>query len=665
MRIALAGNPNSGKTSLFNTLTGMRQHVGNWPGKTVERKEGHVIYQGKRVEIIDLPGTYSLSAYSIEEIVARDFIVKEHPDLVVNIVDASNIERNLYLTIQLIELGANVVLALNMNRFAHKKGMRIDAKKLSQLLGIPVIKIEAINQASKKELLESIMQADHGGMTDRIRYGTEIDEHLDQLTGLVSTELEEKNPRWTALRILEDDKIVLDSISGMKNGDKVLAKSKRLRKHLDDVFGEDVDTAIADARYGFITGLLKESLSRSSISRRSFSEHIDRVFLNRLFGIPFFFLAMYLMFQITFTVSAPAVGWIDGAISFLADASMRYLDGIGAPVWLSSLIGDGLFGGLGSVLVFVPIIMILFLIISLLEDSGYMARVAFIMDKIMHTIGLHGKAFIPFLLGFGCTVPAIMATRTLESRKDRLLTMLLSPMISCGAKLPVYVLFTAAFFSKNEAEIIFSLYMLGIFLALSIGLLFKNTIFRGKSSPFVMELPPYRLPTLKGSLIHMWERGRLFMIKAGSVIFASVLVIWFLSSVPFGVEYGSEHSVVGMLGKTISPIFAPLGFGNWQASVSLFFGFVAKEVVVGSMGALYGVGEEGLVSVLQGSFSSLSAYSFMVFVLLYVPCLTVLATIRRETNSWRWPAFTAIYLTVVAWIVSFIVYQGGLLLGLG
>jgi len=315
------------------------------------------------------------------------------------------------------------------------------------------------------------------------------------------------------------------------------------------------------------------------------------------------------------------------------------------------------------VLVFIPIIMILFFIISLLEDSGYMARAAFIMDKVMHKIGLHGKAFIPFLLGFGCTVPSIMATRTLESKKDRIMTMLLSPMISCSARLPVYVLFTAVFFVKNQALIIFSLYILGIVIAIIMGLIFKKTLFKGTSSPFVMELPPYRLPTLKGSLIHMWEKGKLFMIKAGTIIFGAVLVLWFLSSVPFGVEYGSEHSLIGMLGKVIVPVFSPLGFGNWQTTVSLIFGFVAKEVIVGSMGTLYGVGEQGLATILPIYFTPLSAYAFMVFVLLYAPCLAVIATIKKETNSWKWPIFTAVYLTIVAWIVSFIVYQGGLLLG--
>ncbi len=667
IRIALAGNPNCGKTTLFNNLTGMKQHVGNWPGKTVEKKEGTFSFKGEKVSVIDLPGTYSLTAYSVEEIVARDYIVKENPDLVIHIIDSCNLERNLYLTTQLIELGANLIVALNMNRYACKRGLEIDEKKVSKLLGVPVVKIEAIDETGKRELLDLAIKSAKSKRKseNRITYGKEIEEHLAQLENFVKGNLglRTAKPKWISLKLLEKDKEVIQAVSKMKNGKIVLKKSEELQQHITEVFGDDVDASIADARYGFIAGLLKESVKKPKVDKITRSENIDKIVTNKYLGIPIFIIAMYLLFQITFTVSAPIVDWIDGSIGFLTEISMNFFESVRAPAWLTSLIGDGIFGGVGSVLVFVPIIMILFFIISLMEDSGYMARAAFIMDRVMHKIGLHGKAFIPFLLGFGCTVPSIMATRTLESRKDRIVTMLLSPMMSCGARLPVYVLFTAAFFAKNQAEIIFSLYMLGIIVAILVGFLFKKTIFKGTSSPFVMELPPYRLPTLKGSLIHMWERGKLFMIKAGTVIFGTVLIIWFLSSVPFGVEYGSEASAVGIIGKAIAPVFSPLGFGNWQAAVSLFFGFVAKEVVVGSMGTLYGVGEEGLATVLQGSFTPLSAYAFMVFVLLYVPCLTVLATIKRETNSWKWPAITAVYLTVVAWIVSFIVYQGGLLLG--
>ena len=665
MKIALAGNPNSGKTTLFNSLTGMRQHVGNWPGKTVEKKEGSFNYTGKKIEVTDLPGTYSLTAYSIEEIVARDFIVDETPDVVINIVDASNLERNLYLTIQLIELGAKVILALNMNRFANKKGLEINVDKLSQLLGIPVVKIEAIDETGKKVLLDSVIEFHENKIQNKLKYGKEIEEHITELSNLIKAELNEKNPEWIALKLLEKDKQIIETVSKIQNGKKVMMNVRQVQNHLDKVFGEDVDAAIADARYGFIAGLLKESVKKPAIDKMTMSENIDKIVISKIFGIPLFLLAMYLLFQITFTVSGPIINWINSGIGWLAESSMTFLEGVGAPAWLASLVGDGLFGGVGSVLVFVPIIMIMFFIISLMEDSGYMARAAFIMDKVMHKIGLHGKAFIPFLLGFGCTVPAIMATRTLESRKDRIMTMLLSPMMSCSARLPVYVLFTAAFFAKNKTLIIFSIYLLGIIIAMLIGLIFKKTLFKGESSPFVMELPPYRIPTLKGSFMHMWEKGKLFIIKAGTVIFGAVLVIWFLSSVPFGVEYGSEQSLVGIIGKIIAPVFQPLGFGNWQAAVSLLFGFIAKEVIIGSMGTLYGVGQEGLSAVLHGSFTPLSAYAFMVFVLLYVPCIAVIATIKKETNSWKWPAFTTVYLTVVAWIISFIVYQGGILLGLG
>ncbi|MEA2037452.1 MAG: ferrous iron transport protein B [Nanoarchaeota archaeon] len=670
IRIALAGNPNCGKTTLFNNLTGMRQHVGNWPGKTVEKKDGTFTYKGTSINIIDLPGTYSLTAYSIEELIARDYIVDENPDIVINILDASNLERNLYLTIQLIELGANVVVALNMNKFANKKELKINAEKLSQLLGVPVIKVEAIDKTGKEELLKSIIKAHQEAKKARnkITYGAEIEEHITQLENIVKNSISIKKnltPKWIALKLLEKDKQVIEKISMLKNGKDVLKKAEGIQKHLIQVFGEDVDAAIADSRYGFIAGLTAESVEKPRIDKITRSDYIDKVVTNRFLGIPIFLAVMYLMFQITFSVAAPLMGWIDGFFGFLAEHLTNIISALNGPEWLVSLVADGIIGGVGSVIIFLPNILLLFLIISFLEDSGYMARAAFIMDKVMHKIGLHGKSFIPMLLGFGCNVPAIMATRTLESKKDRILTILINPFMSCGARLPVYILFVSAFFTRNQGMVIFSLYLLGILVAIFMGLIFKKTLLKGLSSPFVMELPPYRLPTIKGTLIHMWERGKVFMIKAGTIIFSVVLVIWFLGSVPFGVEYGSEQSVIGMIGKAISPVFQPLGFGTWQASVALIFGVLAKEVVVGTLGTLYGVAEGGLGQVLAQTFTPLTAYAFMVFTLLYVPCAAALAAIKRETNSWGWMWFSAVYLTAVAWIGAFIVYQGGLLLGLG
>lgn len=666
IRIALAGNPNTGKSCLFNNLTGMRQHVGNWPGKTVEKKEGNFSYKGKKIKVIDLPGTYSLTAYSIEELIARDFIVDEVPDVVVNIVDACSLERNLYLTTQLIELGANVIVALNMNRFARKSDLLIDEKKLSKLLGIPVVKIEAVDKTGKEDLIKSIVSVAENKekIENRITYGKEIEEHLAELEEFIKRTVPIKKhitPKWVSLKVLENDRQVINQISKLKNGKKAINKAKEIQKHLSEVFGEDIDTAVADARYGFIAGLLKESLRKPRIDRLIISDKIDNVITNRFLGIPIFLFAMWLLFQLTFTISTPLMDWIDAGIGWLGGT----VGGFITVEWLSSLVSNGIIGGVGAVLVFVPPIFVLFLAIALLEDSGYLARAAFIMDKLMHKLGLHGKSFIPMLLGFGCNVPAIMATRTLETKRDRILTMLINPFMSCGARLPVYVLFAGAFFSAHQGLVVFSLYVIGIIIAIIMGLIFKHTMFKGLSAPFVMELPPYRLPTVKGALIHMWERGSLFLKKAGTIIFGVIIIIWLLSSLPFGVEYASEQSVVGMMGKVIAPVFKPLGFGTWQVTVALIFGFVAKEVVVGTFGTLYSVGEAGLGEALQGTFTPLSAYAFMVFVLLYVPCMAVIAVIKRETNSWKWPIFTTVYTTVVAWIVAFIVYQGGLLLGLG
>jgi len=668
IKIAIAGNPNCGKTSLFNNLTGMRQHVGNWPGKTVEKKEGEFTYKGNKIDVVDLPGTYSLSAYSIEEKIARDYVVNEGVDAVVNIVDATNLERNLYLTVQLIELGANVIVALNMNNSAKKQDIHIDKKKLSTLLGVPVVEIEAIDKTKKSDLLDVVLKKADNKVKgkNKLEYGDEIKGHLDELECLIKETIKidtHVTAKWLALKVLEDDKEVMDYMEKKKNGDKVLKKGESTMLHLSNVFGMDVDTAIADARYGFIKGLEKECVESPKEKKITTTDKIDKIVTNKYIGIPIFLAIIYLMFQITFTVAEPFMNWIDALFSFLGEWLIGVATSLNAPEWVGSLLADGIVGGVGSVIIFLPNIVLLFLIIAFLEDSGYMARAAFIMDKVMHKIGLHGKAFIPLIMGFGCNVPAIMATRTLENKKDRLLTILISPFMSCSARLPVYILFVAAFFTKHEGLIVFSLYLLGILMAIVSGLIFKNTLFKGLSSPFVMELPTYRMPTLRGMLIHTWEKSKHFLIKAGTIILSVMLLIWFMGNLPLGVEYASEESLIGIIGKTISPIFSPLGFGEWQASVALLFGVVAKEVVIGTFGTLYGVSEEGLMGVIGNNFTPLSAYAFMVFVLLYIPCIATLGVIKKETNSWKWMLFAAGYLMVVAWIMSFIVYQGGLLLG--
>ncbi|MEL7671614.1 ferrous iron transport protein B [Methanobacterium sp.] len=697
IKIALAGNPNVGKSTLFNQLTGMKQHVGNWPGKTVEKKEGSFKYKGNEFDVIDLPGNYSLTAYSVEEIVSRDYIVDENPDVIVNIVDAANLERNLYLTVQMMELGANLVLALNMNKFADEKGFKINIHKLSQLLGIPVVKIEAVDKTGFNELMKKVLEVSKSphNVSSRIEYGNEISEHVNQLEKIINKNVSTINApsSWTALKLLENDKEVVKKIEETQKGPNVLSEVKKIQKHLNDVFGDDVDAAVTDARYGFIAGLMQESVQKPKIDKVTRSDLIDRVVTNKYLGIPIFLIIMWLTFQITFTAGAPFQDLIDSWFGWLGDTISAYL----GPGFVTSFIVDGIIGGVGGVAVFIPMIFLLFLILAILEDSGYLARAAFVMDKLMHKlVGLHGKSFIPMILGFGCCVPGIMATRTLENEKDRFLTMLIVPFMSCSARLPVYALIIAAFFTAYQGWVLFSIYMLGIVVAIIMASIFKKTLFKGMSAPFVMELPPYRRPTVKGALLHMWERGYLFIRKMGTIILALSIVIWVLSSLPVGVEYGSQESITGQVGTAIAPVFAPLGFGEWQASVAVIFGFLAKEVVVSTFGTIYGVGEDspgeqtsnevsgdnasteatssqeeapeedaGFISAIQKLFTPLSAYAFMAFVLLYIPCLAVLSAIRRETNSWKWPAFSAGYTLVVAYVVSFTIYQGGLLLGFG
>ncbi len=669
--VALVGNPNSGKTTMFNSLTGSHQHVGNWPGVTVEKKEGRLVVDGRTVQVVDLPGTYSLGAFSEDEAVARDYILFGHPDVVINIVDATNLERNLYLTVQLLEMGARVVLALNIYDELKSKQMMIDTARLAELLGAPVVPTVATRNQGIKDLIKQAWQAaeEKNRKPLQINYGKDVEAELLGLEAAIRSvpRLAKQLPhRWLAVKLLEGDENVLKG-HGKPEADRLLSKRAEAVQRLEGVLGDDIESIMADRRYGYIGGLIKEVVTRRQTAeeRLSISDKIDRVVTNRFLGIPLFLLAMWMVFQFTFKVGDPLIGWFETFFEWLGASAGGWLESLGASGLLQSLVVDGIIGGVGSVLVFIPNIFLLFFAISLLEDSGYMARAAYIMDRFMHALGLHGKSFMPLLLGFGCNVPAIMASRTLESKKDRLITILITPLMSCTARLPVYILFVGAFFSASQGLVIFSLYLLGLVLAILMGTLFKRFLFTGETSHFVMELPPYRLPTLKGTFIHMWEKGSSFIRKAGTIIFAVVVVIWILSNLPAGVEYASHESVLGRIGSFIAPIFSPAGFGTWEAAAALIFGILAKEVVVGTLGVIYGVEESGLTAVIAQRWTPLSAYAFMVMTLIYIPCVAVIGTIKRETNSWGWTAFSVGYSLTLGWIMAVAVFQIGRLLGLG
>ncbi|MDV0444146.1 ferrous iron transport protein B [Methanorbis rubei] len=654
--VALAGNPNCGKTTLFNNLTGMRHHVGNWPGKTVtiERKEGKATYEGTTLEIVDLPGTYSLSSRSLEEEITVEYLLHEKPDVVVNIVDAAHLERNLYLTLQLIELGVPLILALNMNRYADAEGIIIDTKKLSASLGVSVVRIEAIDDTGKDQLIQEVLKKP-AATTNPPHYSNEIEQHLAELLKILP-----EVSRWDLIQYL---------IHGAPENfsEEARAEIEKTRKHLEEIFGTTPQEVFADQRYGYIAGILHESVNLHADSGgKNQSERIDRFVTNKWLGFPIFLVVMYAVFQIVFMLGAPFMDMIDTIFGTISEMAGDALAASGAPAWVSSFVCDGVISGVGSVVIFLPNIILLFILLAILEDSGYLARVAVIMDRIMHRLGLHGKSFIPMMLGFGCGVPAIMATRTMETERERLLTILLTPFMSCSARLPVYLLLVGIFFVPQvQGLVMFSLYLLGILVALIVGLLLRKTLFKGESSAFVLEMPPYRIPTIKGVLIHSFEHAGMFLKKAGVIIFPAVLLMWLLASLPFGVEYGSSESVIGMIGSAIAPIFAPLGFGIPEAAIAIIMGLIAKEVVVATFGTLFGVGEEALGDVLMNVFTPLSAYSFMVFILLYMPCLAAMLTVKQETNSWKITVGAAVMMCVVAWIVSFIIYQGGVLLGFG
>ncbi|SHG67131.1 ferrous iron transport protein B [Thermosyntropha lipolytica DSM 11003] len=687
--LALAGNPNCGKTTIFNELTGSRQHVGNYPGVTVEKKEGFVSYKGYEIKVVDLPGTYSLTAYSPDEIVARDVIVEEKPDVVVNIVDASNLERNLYLTLQIKELEVPLVMAMNMADVAEASGLEIDYELLSRLLGVKIVRTVGTRGEGITELLEAAIEVVEGRSEREeksFRFREEIEKEIEYLTRyLPGDEKEWIYPRrWTAIKLLESDKEVIRKIKAkLENSQEILSRLEESRQRIENMLNDDPEMAIIEGRYAFIRGAYREAVREKEIDRFSFTEAADKVLLNRVLGIPIFLGIMWLLFQFTFTLGAPFMEWIEEGFAWLGE----YIGNNMNEGMLNSLLVDGIIAGVGGVIVFLPNILLLFLGISFLEGTGYMARAAFVMDKVMHRVGLHGKSFVPMLTGFGCNIPAIMATRTLENPKDRLVTILITPLMSCGARLPVYTLLIAAFFPKEVAgNVLFSLYLIGIILALLMAKVFRTFLFKGESEPFVMELPIYRLPTLKSVLIHMWERAWLYLRKAGTIILAISVIMWALLTFPMTDPYGNEwedpaeqlvNSYAGRMGQAIEPVLEPIGF-DWRTGIALIAGFAAKEVVVSTLGTIYSIGdvealEEGEETAVKGfaqrareqsGFTPLTAYVLMLFTLLYVPCMATLAVIKRETGTWKWPLFTVFYTVVLAWTVCFIAYQGGKIIGL-
>lgn len=675
LTIALAGNPNAGKTTLFNAITGARQKVGNWPGVTVDKKEGVTTYRGHEIRVVDLPGTYSLTAYSMEELVARNYIIDEAPDVVIDVVDASNLERNLYLVQQLKELDVPLVLAFNVMDAALKQGYRIDIDQLAQLLDCPIVPTVGTRGEGVPELLElvvNIVEGTHEVVPLTFYYGDEIETELRAIEQRIRQSQDASQhspPRWLAVKLLEEDDEIRKMFASRPDGAAVLDQVRKSTDHLLAIFQENTEALIAERRYGMVHGALQETVRLPPQIRFTTSDAVDKILTNRALGIPIFLVVMWLAFQFVGTVGSE---WLLAPIEWLFERLGQNVHAglmrVGAPEWLNSLLVDGIINGVGGVAVFIPVIFSLFFVIALLEDSGYMARVAFIMDRVMHGIGLHGKSFLPMILGFGCNVPAIMGTRILENQSDRILTILINPLMSCSARLPIYVIFAAALFPKHQGTVIFSMYLLGIVLAIVLGLVFKKLFFPGISEPFIMELPPYRLPTLTSILLHTWDRGKMFIKKMGGIILALSILVWFLGTFPWGVEFASPESYIGTIGRALAPIFRPLGFGTWQAAVSFVFGLMAKEVVVSTMSILYvggsEVAQEALVGALREVFTPLTAYAFMAFSLLYTSCIATIAAIRRETNSWKWTIFSVTYQFALAWIVAFLIYQIGSLFGL-
>lgn len=694
INVALVGNPNSGKTSLFNALSGGREHVGNYSGVTVDAKQGSCQYKGYKINITDLPGTYALSAYTPEEMYVREHLMEQMPDVVINAVVASNVERNLFLTTELIDLNPKMVVALNMYDELERSGARLDYEKLGGMIGVPMVPMVARNGKGLNELLDEVILT-YENENPKVRhihinYSQSLESEVVGLSTLMKQHLEELPkcfpPRYWALKMLEGDKGVEQRLSAADHYAEWLAHRDRAVARIKTALGEDVESAVTNEKYGFVEGALAETYTPSADdANRRTSSLIDRIVTHKYFGIPLFMFIMFVMFWSTFTLGAYPQEWIEIGFAWLGE----FVGGFMNDGPLRDLIVDGIIGGVGSVAVFLPNILILYLFISLMEDSGYMARAAFIMDKLMHLAGLHGKSFIPLVMGFGCNVPAIMATRTIESRSSRLITILINPFMSCSARLPVFILLAGTFFPEHAGTALFCIYIFGGVMAVLTARVLRRFMFGVDETPFVMELPPYRVPTLNATLRHMWNRSEQYLKKIGGLILVAAVIIWFLSYYPRTEVHDaatiavienvdsaeesmqqSENSYLGRIGKFCEPVMKPLGL-DWRASVALLSGAAAKEIVVSTLGVLYSVEDADSDSaslsnhlLTSGDYSKASALAMMIFVLLYFPCVATVAAIAQEAGGWKWALFSVVYNTLLAWVVAFAAYHAGIFLGM-
>ncbi len=685
--VAIAGNPNSGKSTIFNMLTGAHQHVGNYPGVTVEKKEGLCRYKNYEITFVDLPGTYSLTAYSTEELIARNFIIPDSigdqkPDVVVDIIDASNIERNLYLATQFIEMNVPLVLAFNMSDIAEQKGMVFDIEQLSKLLQAPIVSTVGNKVKGKTELLDAIIEVAAQGTlqrTNKVNYGQEIEQEIEQIETLITDKQsmlgDKYGYRWIAIKLLEQD----SDITAKVKSKEILDASSSGVEHIKNIFRDEPEIIMADRRYGFISGACQETIKITVELRHSTSDMIDAIATNRMLGLPIFLILMYLVFFLTFKIGEYPMSGLEHLFNWAGKTIAGFWP-VDSESWLKSLLVDGVMSGVGGVLVFLPNILLLFLAIAILEDSGYMARAAFIMDRIMHKIGLHGKSFIPMIIGFGCSVPAIMGTRILENRTNRLTTIMVIPLMSCGARLTIYMLIIPAFFpEKWRGPVLWLIYFIGVILAVICIKILRVTLFKGETTPFVMELPPYRMPTFKALCIHTWQRGWMFLKKAGTIVLGISIVLWAAMSYPkpshesltgLKPEQAQQtelaYSVVGRIGRAIEPVLKPIGF-DWKIGTALIGAMAAKEVFVSQLAIVYAAGssheaDQTLREKLQERYTPLTGFCVMLFCLIYAPCVATVAMTKQETGSWRWPVFQFVGLTVLAYVITFMVYQIGVLL---